>query len=113
MTIFELMTLSLPDDPPFARPYDFSIDVQSLNGWKYGHNLLEDNNPGIARQYSAELRHMVAWCMEHNPPERPVLDRLGEIVEWKAGADFSDQSDDDSRTLVGNLLGTPLPPAPR
>lgn len=113
LTMFELLTLNLPDEPPFARPYDFRIDRESLSGWTYGHNLLEENNPGLARQYSAELRHTVAWCMEHNPNDRPSLVRLGQIIERNAGAELSDEAEEHSRLSVDNLLGNPLPPAPR
>lgn len=113
LTMFELLTLNLPDQPSFARPYDFIIDRQSLSGWTYGHNLLEENNPMLARQYSAELRHTVAWCMEHNPIDRPSLDRLGQLVERNAAADFPDQPDEATTELVNNLLRNPLPPRSR
>lgn len=106
--MFELMTLNLPDEPPFARPYNFRIDRQSLSGWTYGHNLLSDYNAGYNEQFSAELRNTVAWCMEHNPAERPGLNRLGQIIERNAGIHF--ESESDTKRSVGNLLGTPLPP---
>jgi len=115
--MFEILTLNLPDEPSFARPYDFIIDCQSLSGWTYGHNLLEENNPELARQYSAELRHTVAWCMEHKPMERPSLNRLGQIIERNTAGNSPDNSPnqraDAQRKLVDNLLGTPLPPRAR
>lgn len=108
--MFELMTLSLPDEPPLARPYNFRIDRQSLSGWTYGHHLLSEYNAALIDQFSAELRNTVAWCMEHNPAERPGLNRLGQIIERNNGLHLPGQSDGETRTLVGNLLGTPLPP---
>lgn len=111
--MFELLTLNLPDDPPTARPYSFRIDGQSLSGWTYGHNLLAEFNPEFIEDYSAELRNTVAWCMEHNPTERPSLNRLGQIVERNTTRDFPDQPDAATRRLVGDLLGTPLPPSRR
>lgn len=110
LTMSELITLNMPDDPPFARPYEFIIDRQSLSGWTYGHNLLEEYNPEIARQYSAELRHTIAWCMEHNSLERPSLGRLGQIIERNLAANSPDQPADATRKLVGNHLRVPLPP---
>lgn len=110
LAMFELMTLNLPDEPPFARPYSFRIDRQSLTGWTYGHNLLSENNPGLVEQFSAELRNTVAWCMEHNPTDRPSLGRLGQIVERNTTGEFLAQTDDATKTSVGNFIGTPLPP---
>lgn len=113
LTMFELITLSMPDEPPFARPYEFIIDRQSLSGWTYGHNLLEEYNPEIARQYSAELRHTIAWCMEHNPLDRPSLVRLGQIIERNLAANSPDRQAEVTRKVVGNLLRVPLPPRVR
>lgn len=113
LTMFELMTLNQADDPSLARPYSFRIDRQSLSGWTYGHNLLSEYNPSLAEQFSAELRNTVAWCMEHNPTERPSLSRLGQIVERNSEREVLDMPDHTTRTLVANLLGTPLPPKVR
>lgn len=112
LTMFQLITLNLPDEPPLARPYNFYIDRESLSGWTYGHNLLSQNNPYLVEHFSAELRNTVAWCMEHNPLERPSLSRLGQIVERNALRDWADQPDHATRTLVSDLLGTPMPPPP-
>ncbi|KAG8157084.1 hypothetical protein KVR01_013074 [Diaporthe batatas] len=108
LTMFELITLSLPDDPPFARPYEFVIDRQSLSGWTYGHNLLGAYNPEISRRYSADLRHTIAWCMEHNPLDRPSLVRLGQIIQKHRAADSLEQPAEATRKLVGDLLRVPL-----
>lgn len=108
LAMFELVTLNMPDQPPFARPYEFIIDRQSLRGWTYGHNLLGEYNPEIVRQYSADLRHTIAWCMEHNPLNRPSLVRLGQIIEQNLAS--PDQRADATRRIVGNLLRVPLPP---
>ncbi|POS71600.1 hypothetical protein DHEL01_v210006 [Diaporthe helianthi] len=113
LTMFQLMTLKMPDEPPFARRYEFIIDRQSLSGWTYGHNLLGEYNPEIARQYSADLRHAVAWCMEHKPLGRPSLIRLGQIIEQNLAANSPDQPADGTRNLVANLLRVPLPPRAR
>ncbi|KAI7788085.1 hypothetical protein LA080_013392 [Diaporthe eres] len=112
LTMFQLITLNLPDDPPLVRPYNFYIDRESLSGWTYGHNLLSENNPYLVEHFSAELRNTVAWCMENNPLERPSLSRLGQIVERNALRDWADQPDRATRTLVSDLLGTPMPPPP-
>lgn len=110
LVMFELMTLHYPDDPNIPRPYNFNLFGQHWRGWTYGHHLLEANNREIARNFSPELRHTVALCMEYNPNKRPGLDWLTRIVEFYSTSNFPNESDQVTRSWVMDFLGAPAMP---
>ncbi len=64
-----MMTLHYPYQPPIPGPLDVP-NPKKPRITSYGANLFS----GCWENVDPELRHIVAWCMAHDPADRPSLE---------------------------------------
>ncbi|KAH8891702.1 hypothetical protein GQ53DRAFT_823701 [Thozetella sp. PMI_491] len=99
LTLFSLITGSLPPDGPVDRQPIDNVPGQ----WGYGNYLLNDKWSHV----DITLRQLAVDCLKENPFHRPQLDAIEDVIDDAlAPANNAIESDQATRTWARNFFGS-------